>query len=83
LRKFHRSDFLYSHALELDPTHFVLLSNRSAAFLKAGHKSKSLQDAMACVEANPKFAKGILALGCGTTELGAMAICKGNVQEIT
>ncbi|GAX17769.1 DnaJ homolog subfamily C member 8 [Fistulifera solaris] len=35
----------YTTALSLDPTHAALLSNRSAAYLKAGHKSKALHDA--------------------------------------
>jgi curved DNA-binding protein CbpA len=40
----------YSQALSLDPTHVVLLSNRSAAYLKANSKSKALQDAQLCVQ---------------------------------
>jgi DnaJ family protein C protein 8 len=35
----------YTAALSLDPTHAVLLSNRSAAYLKNGEKSKALNDA--------------------------------------
>ena len=40
----------YSDALSLDPTHATLLSNRSAAYLRHGEKSKALHDAQACVE---------------------------------
>jgi tetratricopeptide (TPR) repeat protein len=35
----------YTAALSLDPTHAILLSNRSAAYLKNGEKSKALHDA--------------------------------------
>ena len=72
----------YSHALELDPTHFVLLSNRSAAYLKAGHKSKSLQDAMACVEANPKFAKGYSRLAAAQQSLGRWQVAKETYEKL-
>lgn len=48
----------YTNGLSLDPTNHLILSNRSAANLKGGHKSKALQDARACTDANPAFAKG-------------------------
>jgi DnaJ family protein C protein 8 len=48
----------YSQALSLDPTHFVLLSNRSAAYLKNGEKSKALHDAQLCTKTKPEFVKG-------------------------
>jgi DnaJ family protein C protein 8 len=48
----------YTQALSLDPTHFVLLSNRSAAYLSNGEKSKALHDAQACIQSSPEFAKG-------------------------
>lgn len=37
----------YTAALSLDPTHAKILSNRSAAYLKNGEKSKALHDAQA------------------------------------
>ena len=60
----------YSQALSLDPTHHVLLSNRSAAYLKNGEKSKALHDAQACVETNPEFAKGHSRLAAALQSLG-------------
>jgi len=41
----------YSAAVSLDPQSAVLLSNRSAAYLRKGDKSKALHDARACIEA--------------------------------
>lgn len=72
----------YTHALDLDPTHFVLLSNRSAAHLKAGHKSKSLQDALTCVEVNPKFAKGYSRLAAAQQSLGRWQVAKETYEKL-
>lgn len=45
-------------ALQIDPGNFVLLSNRSAAYMGLEDFELALQDATACVEANPEFVKG-------------------------
>ncbi|OJT13177.1 Heat shock protein sti1 -like protein [Trametes pubescens] len=49
---------LFSQALEIDPTNFVLWSNRSAA--KAGKRewAAALEDAEQCVKVNPTWPKG-------------------------
>lgn len=60
----------YTHALGLDPTNYLILSNRSAANLKASNKSKAFQDAKACIEAMPKFAKGYSRLAAAQVSLG-------------
>ena len=84
---FRRGDYteaiaFYSNALELDPTHVVLLSNRSAAFLKAGLKSKSLQDAKACVDADPKFAKGYSRLASAQQSLGRWQMARESYEML-
>ena len=48
----------YTNALSLDPTNHILLSNRSAAYLANGEKSKALSDARECIKANDAFTKG-------------------------
>ena len=60
----------YTSALELDPAHHVLLSNRSAAHLKMLHKSKALKDANACIAAKPDFTKGYSRLASAQQSLG-------------
>ncbi|KAH9950093.1 activator of Hsp70 and Hsp90 chaperone [Amylocystis lapponica] len=49
---------LFSQALALDPTNFVLYSNRSAA--KAGKRQwpAALEDAEQCIKVNPAWSKG-------------------------
>ena len=84
---FRRGDFaeaiaFYSNALELDPSHVVLLSNRSAAHLKAGNKSKSLQDARSCVDADPKFAKGYSRLAAAQQSLGRWQVAKESYEKL-
>jgi tetratricopeptide (TPR) repeat protein len=74
----------YGKALELDPAHIVLLSNRSAAYLKAGLKSKAYQDAKACVELDPTFAKGYSRLAAAEHSLGRwQAACNSYNQVLT
>jgi len=72
----------YSQALSLDPTHFVLLSNRSAAYLKNGEKSKALHDAQACVEASPTFAKGHSRLAAALQLLGRWGPAKDAYEKV-
>lgn len=54
---------LYSQAIGVDPDNHVLYSNRSAAFLKEGSKSKALYDAEKCVALAPNWPKGYSRLG--------------------
>jgi tetratricopeptide (TPR) repeat protein len=72
----------YTHSLELDPTNHVLLSNRSAAHLKLHHKSKSLQDAKACLEANPTFSKGYSRLAAAQQSLGRWKDAQESYQKL-
>jgi tetratricopeptide (TPR) repeat protein len=49
----------YSKAISLDPEYVVAYSNRSAAYLKNGEKSKALRDAEKIVtDLDPSYAKG-------------------------
>jgi len=48
----------YTKAISLDPEFVVLYSNRSAAFLANGEKSKALRDARKCIELDISFVKG-------------------------
>jgi DnaJ homolog subfamily C member 8 len=60
----------YTAALSLDPTNGTLLSNRSAAYLKANQKSKALADAKACVETNTMGNKGLSRYASALQALG-------------
>jgi len=60
----------YSAALSLDPTNGTLLSNRSAAHLLDGSKSKALHDAQACVATGTMGLKGISRLAAALQALG-------------
>lgn len=49
----------YTRSLELDDVQHLVLSNRSAAYLKLGGAEESaLKDAQRCMELEPTFAKG-------------------------
>lgn len=72
----------YSNALELDPQNHLLLSNRSAANLKASNKSKALADAKACIAANPSFAKGFSRLGAAQQSLGRWKDAKESYEHV-
>jgi DnaJ family protein C protein 8 len=61
----------YQSALQLDPTNHILLSNKSAAHLANGEKSKALHDARQCVENAPKdWVKGHTRLAAAMAALG-------------
>ena len=60
----------YASALALDPTNHILLSNKSAAHLANGEKSKALHDARKCVESKPDWVKGYTRLGAAMVALG-------------
>ncbi|VVC95247.1 unnamed protein product [Leptidea sinapis] len=48
----------YTHAIKMEPTNYVLYSNRSFAFLKLDQHYLSLQDANETVKLQPQWAKG-------------------------
>ena len=60
----------YQDALQLDPTNHVILSNKSAAHLANGEKSKALHDARKCVEHASSWAKGHTRLAAAMASLG-------------
>lgn len=61
----------YADALQLDPTNHIILSNKSAAHLANGEKSKALHDARKCVEySDGKWAKGHTRLAAAMMSLG-------------
>ena len=60
----------YTNALSLDPANHILLSNRSAAYLANGEKSKALSDARDCIDANDAFTKGYSRLAAAMISLG-------------
>jgi tetratricopeptide (TPR) repeat protein len=60
----------YSEAVSLDPDHAVLLSNRSAAYLKNGQKSAALHDAQRCVQLGTLGLKGQSRLAAALQSLG-------------
>ena len=61
----------YADALQLDPTNHIILSNKSAAHLANGEKSKALHDARKCVECSDgKWAKGHTRLAAAMMSLG-------------
>ncbi|KAL3811379.1 hypothetical protein ACHAXA_000458 [Cyclostephanos tholiformis] len=60
----------YQDALQLDPANHVILSNKSAAHLANGEKSKALHDARMCVEHAPTWAKGHTRLAAAMFGLG-------------
>ena len=61
----------YADALQLDPTNHIILSNKSAAHLANGEKSKALHDARKCVEhSDGKWSKGHTRLAAAMMSLG-------------
>lgn len=72
----------YTHALSVDPANHLILSNRSAAELKQGNKSKALQDARACIDSNPTFAKGHSRLAAALQSLGRLEPAKSAYAKV-
>ncbi|XP_013140539.1 PREDICTED: hsp70-Hsp90 organizing protein 3-like [Papilio polytes] len=56
--KFIEAVLHYTHAIKMDPSNYVLYSNRSFAFLKLDQHYLSLQDANETVKLQPQWAKG-------------------------
>lgn len=59
----------FNQSLDIDPDNHIVFSNRSAAYLKAGQKSKALYDAEKCVELSPNWSKGYSRLGAAQQSL--------------
>ncbi len=76
----------YTNAITFDPEFHILYSNRSAAHLANGEKSKSLVDARKCVELKPDFVKGHTRLATSLGSLGrwneARAVYKHILSEL-
>ncbi|KAL9642589.1 hypothetical protein ABK040_011154 [Willaertia magna] len=53
----------YTKGLELDGNHHILLSNRSAVYLKLSKFEEALKDASKCCDVQPTFSKGFLRKG--------------------
>ena len=60
----------YTSALSVDPSHVILYSNRSAAYLSNREKSKALQDGKKCIELDPAFIKGHSRVAAALYSLG-------------
>lgn len=60
----------YTEAIELDKSNYVLFSNRSAAFAKAGKFRQALEDAEKTIELNPTWPKGYSRKGVAYAGLG-------------
>lgn len=60
----------YSNSIAFDPEFHILYSNRSAAYLANGEKSRALQDAKKCVQLKPEFVKGHGRLAASMMSLG-------------
>jgi Ca2+-binding EF-hand superfamily protein len=48
----------YSKSLKVDPTNYIVTSNRSSAHLKLGQKEEALKDAEKCIQLSKTYAKG-------------------------
>ncbi|KAL7468932.1 hypothetical protein ACHAXS_009172 [Conticribra weissflogii] len=73
----------YQSALDLDPANHVLLSNKSAAHLANGEKSKALVDAKKCVEVMPEgWVKGHTRLAAAMASLGRFGEAAGVYQKV-
>lgn len=72
----------YTNALTFDPEWHILYSNRSAAHLSNGEKSKALADARKCVELKPDFVKGHSRLANAMFCLGRYNEARGVYRRI-
>lgn len=76
---------LYTDALALDPTNYILFSNRSAARIKQGQFSLALQDAIKAKELCPQWAKAYFRQGVALQCLGrygeALAAFSGGLAQ--
>mmetsp|Transcript_21442 Transcript_21442/g.44020 ORF Transcript_21442/g.44020 Transcript_21442/m.44020 type:complete len:516 (+) Transcript_21442:2-1549(+) len=73
----------YQSALDLDPANHILLSNKSAAHLANGEKSKALVDARKCVEVMPEgWVKGHTRLAAAMASLGRFGEAAGVYQKV-
>ncbi|RWS05733.1 tetratricopeptide repeat protein 28-like protein [Dinothrombium tinctorium] len=61
---------LYTDAIALNPSNYVLFGNRSAAFCRLGKYSSSLQDAIKARELNPQWPKAYYRQGIALQYLG-------------
>lgn len=71
----------YTKAIELDPENAVYYSNRAAAFTLQEDWSSAIEDGMAAISLNPRYAKaygrlGAAYLGVGNAERAAEAYAK-------
>ncbi|XP_034048421.1 tetratricopeptide repeat protein 28 [Thalassophryne amazonica] len=64
---------LYSEVLAADPQNCILYSNRSAAYLRLGHYSAALDDAIKARLINPKWPKAYFRQGVALQYLGRHA----------
>ena len=72
----------YTNAITFDPEYHILYSNRSAAYLSNGEKSKSLADAKKCVALQPDFVKGHSRLASAMISLGRWNEARGVYRHI-
>lgn len=81
-RNFPKAIQEYSNAITFDPEMHILYSNRSAAYLSNGEKSRALADAKKCVELKPDFAKGHSRLASSMISLGRWNEARGVYKHI-
>lgn len=73
----------YTDALQLDPTNHIILSNKSAAHLANGEKSKALHDARKCAEhSDGKWTKGQTRLAAAMASLGRYGEAAGVYSKV-
>ncbi|XP_026681629.1 tetratricopeptide repeat protein 28-like [Diaphorina citri] len=65
-----RAVTLYGEALQLDPSNYLIYSNRSAAFLKMGQFQHALSDAVRARDLNPNWPKAYYRQGVALQCLG-------------
>lgn len=69
-KKYDEAIELYSKAIALEPSNPVFYSNRSACYFSKKQYQNALEDALLCVDKDPKFVKGYLRLVSAQIELG-------------